>query len=682
MRRVLLAKTGLDGHDRGALALTYALRDRGIEVIYSGIRSTPQEIAVTALQEDVDTIGISSLSGSHLADVRNVMAELRDAGIDDKQVLVGGIIPPNDVSTLQEMGVDGVFGPESTVDDIVAVIEGEEPAEGSDVSHGITEIDPSENASKIVSGGPDTSMFGTPIADEYTEDDLADFSPEDQLGESGDPPFARGIREGMYRDDLWVMGMYSGYGTPEETNERLHELIDSGETGFSLALDLPTQLGMDSDDPLAAGSVGRTGTPICSQYDVETIFEDIPLDEMKQIRTSANSVGPIMAAFIIGAAEEHGHDPSDFKLLLQNDSLKEFVTRGTQIFPPEYARKLSVDVMEYFADEIPHWEPIEFCAYHFRDSGADPSWAVAYAIGDAFEYLDAADERGLDVEEVVRNAYIFMTSVGNRGLLEEVAKFRASRRAWRKILQDRYDVTDEEALKLNIFCWGGMGSGLTSTEPKNNIIRTAYGSLAAVLGGVQTLAVHGYDEALGLPTEDAARVALRIQQILAHETGVTKTADPLGGSYFIENLTNDFEEQLFENLEEIESEGGMLEKIENGSLKREIARAGYEDLRKIETGEQPVVGVNLYSRERGGSEIKPFEIDESVEDHQVERLETVREERDDERVEAALANLQEAAEAGENTIPALLEASRAYATIGEITDSLKTVYGTHTPQGL
>jgi len=701
MTRVLIAKPGLDGHDRGATSLAYALRDRGFEVIYSGLRQEPEKITVMALQEDIDVIGLSFLSGSHLSKVREIVESMEDAGISDVPILVGGIIPDRDVEKLEAMDVKGVFGPESSVDEIAAAIEAHAPstatagtAEESDQpatagrSTGTDgeqtddrEREETREPHEIVSGGPDQSVFGTPIQKVYDADDFEDFSPETQLGNPGEFPFTRGIRPGMYRDELWVMGMYSGHGTPEETNERLKELIDSGETGFSLALDLPTQLGLDADDPRASGEVGRTGTPISSQHDLETVFEDIPLDEMKQIRTTANAIGPIFVAFLVGAAREHGYEPEDFKVLLQNDSLKEYIARGTHIFPPEAGIKLSVDVMEYVSEEIPHWEPIEFCSYHLRDAGMDPSEAVGVTFGNAFEYLDAAVERDLAVEEVVRNVYVFMSSVGNREFFEEIAKFRASRRAWARLLTDRYDVTDEDALKLNIFTWGGVGSTLTKAEPKNNIVRTAYGSLAAVLGGVQTLAVHGYDEALGLPTEDAARVALRTQQILAHETGVTKTVDPLAGSYFIENLTDDFEEALYEELERLETHGGTLEMIKDGQLKREFASTGYEALQKVESGEQPVVGVNIFESSDGDEEeLKAFEIDEEVESHQHERLERLRERRDDDAVEEALAEVKRAAENDENTVPALLEASNAYATIGEIVEVLKEVYGTNDPR--
>jgi methylmalonyl-CoA mutase N-terminal domain/subunit len=527
--------------------------------------------------------------------------------------------------------------------------------------------------------GEATTLSGLPVQPVYTPLGAADE--QDYLrtvGLPGEPPFTRGVDPGMYREHLWVMGQYSGQATPQETNRRIRSLLAQGQKGFSIALDLPTQNGLDSDHRLARGEVGRVGVPIDTLQDMEDLLDGIALDQVAQIRTTANAIGPIAVALFVAAAEKKGYAPTDFRVMFQNDVLKEYVARGTYIFPPRPALQFSVDVIEYCAQHLPHWEPIEFCGYHIRDSGSNAVQELGIAFANGMEYIDAAVRRGLEVTRFISSVFLFLSA--HLDLFEEVAKFRAARRMWSTLLEQRYGVTDPSSRRMKLFVYT-LGSPQTAQEPLNNIVRVAYQALAAVLGGVQTLATSSFDEALGLPSDDAVRVSLRTQQILAYETGVVRTADPLGGSYFVESLTNGLEQAVWSYLEEIERQGGALAALEAGWLHRQIEDEAYDYHKSVEEGRRVVVGVNRFADGSSSTTaVRPARTDASTEREQVARLAAVKAQRDPAAVAAGLEAVRAAAANGVNTIPGLIQAVRAYATVGEICDVLTTIWGRHDDQ--
>jgi methylmalonyl-CoA mutase N-terminal domain/subunit len=497
----------------------------------------------------------------------------------------------------------------------------------------------------------------------------------------GQYPFTRGIEPSLYGDGSWVMGQYSGYSSPRETNARIKRLVSAGQRGFSVALDLPTQLGLDSDDPRARGEVGRVGVPIDSLADMDELLAGIPLEQIAQIRTTANAIGPIAVALFIAAAEGRGVDPASFRLLLQNDSLKEYVARGTYIFPPGPSLRFSVDVIEYCAKTLPSWEPIEFCGYHIRDTGSTAVQEVAVALSNARGYLDEAGRRGVDMVTLAPHLYMFLSA--GMDIFEEIAKFRAARRVWARMLHTEYGVP-ASACGLRIFCYT-LGSALTATEPRNNVVRVAYEALAAALGGVQTLATSSYDEALGLPSEDAVHLSLRTQQILAYETGVCRVTDPLGGSHYVEWLTDELDAQVTSYMEAIAQRGGCLGILESGWLANELTQASYQLQKETDDGTRPLVGVNTLRsvHQEPGDEVSAFSLrGEDAAQEQVARLLRLRRERDNARVDRALAELRTDAQAGANTVPKVLDAIRAYATVGEICATLKSIWGEGTTWAL
>ena len=525
---------------------------------------------------------------------------------------------------------------------------------------------PGDTGETTISGIGVKALY-TPLDAPRTENDYLE-----RIGFPGEPPFTRGVAPGMYRERLWVMGQYSGVASAAETNRRIRSLLEQGQRGFSVALDLPTQNGLDSDHPLAQGEVGRVGVPIDTLADMETMLEGISLDQVAQIRTTANAIGPIAVALFIAAAESLGYPPDSFRLLLQNDVLKEYLARGTYVFPPRPALQFAVDVIEYCATNLPTWEPIEFCGYHIRDSGSTAVQEVAIALANGIEYLNASLERGLDIDSFAPSIYLFLSA--HLDVFEEVAKFRAARRMWYKLLKLRYGARRPESLSANIFCYT-LGSPQTAQEPLNNIVRISYQTMAAVLGGVQTLATSSYDEALGLPSSEAVRIALRTQQILAFETGVARTADPLGGSYFVESLTDQFEAAAWAYLARIKEEGGALEALESGWLHGELDAQAYRHQRAIDAGEYVVVGVNKFQVDTTAPGTHAPTANATTEHEQIARLDAVKRARNAEQVRLTLKSLDEVAAAGDNTIPALLEAVRAYATVGEICDVLAARWG-------
>jgi methylmalonyl-CoA mutase, N-terminal domain len=523
--------------------------------------------------------------------------------------------------------------------------------------------------------GSDRTLSRLPVEAVYTQLDLdgIGFNPISDLGLPGEFPYTRGINPGMYREGLWVMGQYSGYASPKATNKRIRSLLDQGQKGFSIALDLPTQIGLDSDDPRSRGEVGKVGVPIDTVDDMIDLLEGIPLDKVRQIRTTANAIGPLAVSLFVVASEELGFTPNQFRVMLQNDSLKEYVARGTYIFPPAAGLRFSVDVIEYCARNLPHWEPIEFCGYHIRDSGSDAVQEVAFAMANGFEYMDETLRRGVTIEEFGHALWLFLSA--HQDLFEEVAKFRAARRVWARQMRERYGASDQAA-KLNIFCYT-LGSPQTLQEPVNNVVRIAYQALAAVLGGVQTLASTAYDEAVQLPSDDAVRLSLRTQQILAYETGVARSADPLAGSYLVESMTNRLEAAIIEKLAEIEKIGGGLRALETGWIAQQIEDEAYRQQMEVESGSRVIVGVNRFQLAEKPHLQHRIPTEEGLEEAQIARLHEVRARRDPQRAATALTLVCEAAKQGTNTVPAIIEAVRARSTVGEIASGLKEVWGEH-----
>ena len=498
----------------------------------------------------------------------------------------------------------------------------------------------------------------------------SDYAPAE--GEHpGDYPFTRGVSA---EPKPWIMGQYAGFGTPRESNERFRKLLDAGVTGFSVAMDLPTQMGIDSDDPRAAGEVGKVGVAIDSLADIEILMDEIPLEKISQVRTTANSIGYVWAALFVALAEKRKVDPNAFGMFIQNDVLKEFIARGTQIFPPEPSLRLAVDCIEYCAERVPNWTPLAMSGYHIRESGASATQEIAFTFANARAYLDECVRRGVSVDQVAPTLFTFLAITTD--VLQEVAKFRAARRVWARLMHDVYGAKDPRSQQLRIFAFTA-GSTLTAQQPLNNVVRASVEAMTAALAGVQTMHVSAYDEALGVPTESAATLALRTQQVVAFETGLTTTLDPFGGSYAVEALTDELESSIWTLLEQIEERGGALPAIESGEFARELSDAAYQLARSIESGERTVVGGNRFPAPAEPLEV--FRIDASAEAAQIQAVKDVRASRDNAAVEAALVQLREDVRAGKTVMPATITAIKAYATIGEIVAVLKDEFGGWVP---
>ena len=489
----------------------------------------------------------------------------------------------------------------------------------------------------------------------------------------GEYPYTRGISADP---GVWTMGQYAGFGTPAETNARFRSLLDQGLTGFSVALDLPTQMGLDSDHPLARGEVGKVGVAIDTLADIETLMDGIALERITQVRTTANSIGYVWAAMFEALAAKRGVDPNAFGMFIQNDVLKEYFARGTQIFPAEAGLKLSVDVIEHVATRIPRWVSLAMSGYHIRESGSSAAQEVAFTFANARAYMDEAIRRGVSVDQVAPTLFTFLSS--NMEFLPEVAKFRAARRVWARLMRETYGAQDPRSEQLRIFAFTA-GSSLTAQQPLNNAVRVSIEALAAAMGGAQTMHVCAYDEALGVPTEEAATLALRTQQIVAFETGVTTMVDPLGGSYILEAMTDDLERQIWDELARIDGRGGALACIESGYFATALSDSAYEQSVAVDSGERTVVGLNRFVTDPVSFEV--FKMDPESEASQVRSLEQVKATRDADAVARGLDDVRASAQAGENVVPACVGAVSAYATVGEIADVLRGVYGTWVPSG-
>ena len=515
-----------------------------------------------------------------------------------------------------------------------------------------------------------TSLSGLPIDRLYTEETLAHWDSESLLGYPGESPYTRGIYPSMYRGRLWTMRQYAGFGSAAESNQRYRYLLSKGQSGLSVAFDLPTQIGMDSDHPLALGEVGKVGVAIDSLEDMETLFEGIPLEKVSTSMT-INSTAAILLCLYVAVAKKQGANLAKLSGTVQNDILKEYIARGTYIYPVRPAMRIVTDVFAWCRTDLPKWNTISISGYHIREAGSTAVQEVAFTLANAIAYVQAAIDAGLTVDEFAPQLSFFFNA--HSDLLEEVAKYRATRRLWARIMQERFQARDPRSLLLR-FHAQTAGSSLTAQQPENNIVRVAIQALAAVLGGCQSLHTNSMDEALALPTEDAALIALRTQQIIAHETGVANTIDPVAGSYAIESLTNEIEKGALAYIAKIDATGGMLRAIESGYVQGEIQKAAYEYQRAVERHDQIVVGVNEFTAEEDRT-ISTLRIDPQIERTQIARLQSLRAKRNTTQVQAALTELSRRTATTENLLPAILTAVESMATVGEISDTLRRTFG-------
>jgi methylmalonyl-CoA mutase N-terminal domain/subunit len=516
-----------------------------------------------------------------------------------------------------------------------------------------------------------STLSGEPVQPLYGPEDVGPF--EEQIGFPGEFPFTRGVYPSMYRGRLWTMRQFAGFGTAEETNERFRYLLDHGQTGLSTAFDMPSLMGHDSDHPRSEGEVGREGVAIDTLDDMETLFAGIPLGDVSTSMT-INAPAAVMLAFYVVAAERRGVPAERLAGTIQTDILKEYIAQKEWCFPIDPALRLVTDMIEFCARRMPRWHPVSISGYHIREAGSTAQQELAFTLKDGFTYVEQALERGLDVDDFAPRLSFFFNA--HIDFFEEIAKYRAARRIWARELRDTYAARDERSLLMR-FHTQTAGVSLTAQQPLNNVVRTATEALSAVLGGTQSLHTNSFDEALALPTEEAVRVALRTQQILAHETGVTNTIDPLGGSYFVEALTDRMEEAAYAYFAKIDELGGMVEAIEQNYPQREIAEASFRLQEEIERGQRIVVGVNRY-QQTGERQVEILRIPAELERKQIGRVQAVRAGRDAAAAELALSELRESAAAGRNLMEPLLDCARAHCSEGEIVESLQRVYGTYT----
>ncbi len=515
-----------------------------------------------------------------------------------------------------------------------------------------------------------STLSGVPLERVYTPLDAESEAYTGQLGFPGDYPFTRGIQPTMYRGRFWTMRQYAGFGSADDTNKRYRYLLEQGQTGLSVAFDLPTQMGYNSDHPLAMGEVGKVGVAIDSLEDMERLFDTIPLAKVSTSMT-INSTAAILLAMYMTVAEKQGAEPAGLMGTIQNDQLKEYIARGTYIFPPKESMRIITDIFAFCNQNLPKWNMISISGYHIREAGSTAEQEIAFTLADGIAYVDAAVQAGLDVDKFGARLSFFFNA--HNDLLEEVAKFRAARRLWARIMKERFGAKNPKSMMLR-FHTQTAGCSLTAQQPENNIVRVAMQALAAVLGGTQSLHTNSMDEAFALPSDKAVRIALRTQQVLAYESGVTNSIDPLAGSYLIESLTDELERRAQEYIDKIDDKGGMVKAIEEGYVQREIQNSAYHYQLQVEKGEEIVVGVNRFEMEEEPPE-NLLTVDPEVGKKQVDRLNAVKQRRDNDAVERALGKLEEAARSSDNLMPLILEAVRGYASLGEITDTLRKVFG-------
>ena len=502
------------------------------------------------------------------------------------------------------------------------------------------------------------------------------YEPKEYMGFPGDFPFTRGVQPTMYRAKYWTMRQYAGFGTPKETNERFKYLLEQGQTGLSMAFDLPTQMGYDSDHPVAYSEVGRVGVAIDSLLDMEEVFDGIPLDKVS-VSFTINATAPIILAMFEVVGKKQGVPPEKLRGTVQNDILKEYAARGTFIYPPEFSMKLAIDVIEYCSKKLVNFNPISVSGYHMREAGATAAQEGAFAICSGVEYVSRSIERGLDVDKFGKRITFFFSVHNN--FFEEIAKFRAVRRIWAKIMKERFGAKKPESMKLK-FHAQTSGVTLVAQEPENNIIRVAYQAMAAALGGAQSIHTNSFDEAIALPTDHSVKIALRTQQILAYETGIADTVDPLGGSYFVEYLTDQIEEKMWEYIKKVDEIGGMAKAVEIGYIQQEIAKSSWEYQKLVEEKKIKVVGVNIYRTEET-QKAEIFRLNEKMVEEKIKKLQKFKKERDNERVQHALRRLEEAARDGNgvNLMEPIVECVENYCTLGEISGVFEKIYGRFSP---
>ena len=505
----------------------------------------------------------------------------------------------------------------------------------------------------------------------YTQDNIERTGSLADIGKPGEYPFTRGIHSLMYRKRPFTIRQYAGFGTPAETHERFLYLIKEGQTGLNVAFDLPTQTGLDSDDPQAVGEVGRVGMSVDTLADFEEVFKDIDLDKIT-VSLTINGSAIVLVAMYLAMAQKYGFDIKNLRGTAQNDILKEFIGRGTWIFPVDASVKLVVDIIEYCAKEVPKYSPVSACGYHIRESGANPVQEMAYAFCIAKAYTDEVLRRGLTIDDFASRLSFNFDIHGN--FFEQIAKFRGGRRLWAKIIKEQYEAKDEKSCWLRMIAGGG-GGGLTKEQPENNIIRSAYYALISALSGTQTMALCSYDEAFTIPTEKAAEISLRTMQILIHEMGICDTVDPLGGSYYVETLSNQMEDAIESEMAEVDARGGIVKAIATGAIQEAISRQAYRRELAIQKGELEKVGVNIYRKDEEARSVEFHPYDEDAAKTQVDQLQRVKSERNSSEVEKCLDRIKQGAKTDKNLMPSMIEAVKAYATVGEITQALKDVYG-------
>jgi len=518
---------------------------------------------------------------------------------------------------------------------------------------------------------PVCNESGIEIKPVYAAEDVEQSGGFDRIGAPGEFPFTRGIHKDMYRKRPWTMRQYAGFGAPAETNKRFRYLIENGQTGLNVAFDLPTQVGMDSDDPMASGEVGRVGMSVDSLKDFEIAFEGIDLDKIT-VSLTINGAAPTLIAMYLAMAEKRGYDVAKLRGTAQNDILKEFIGRGTWVFPVEPSIKLVGDTILYCADKAPLYSPVSVCGYHIRESGADPVQEIAYAFCIARTYIDHVLARGMNIDDFASRLSFNFDVYGS--LFEQVAKFRAARRLWATLLKEEYGAENPRSMWLRMIAGGG-GAGLTIEQPENNIVRGAYYALISALSGTQTMALCCYDEAYTIPSEKAARISLRTMQILIEEMGLCDTVDPLAGSYYVETLTNQMEERIRTAMREVDEQGGIVQGVVKGSVQNAVSKQAFERQKKLESGETRKVGVNCYRIEEEERTVEYHPFEEQVCAEQIDRLRRLRDERDNEAVERALRRVGDDARAAQNVMPGIIEAVKAYATVGELTKCMADVYG-------
>ncbi|MFB6244634.1 MAG: methylmalonyl-CoA mutase [Halobaculum sp.] len=553
-------------------------------------------------------------------------------------------------------------------DDLEAIREGKSEWEAETLGPTLDRFGEREETFTTDTGGQEVQRL-------YTPADVADLDYEADLGFPGEEPYTRGVYSTMHRGRLWTMRQYAGMGTAAETNERFQYLIDQGSSGLSMAFDLPTQMGYDSDAAMAQGEVGKSGVAIDSLEDFERVFDGIPLDQVSTSMT-INAPASILLAMYVAVGDRQGVDRETLRGTIQNDIMKEYIARNLYIYPPEPSMRLITDIFEFCAEETPNFNTISISGYHIREAGATAAQEIAFTLGNGLEYAEAAVDAGLDIDSFAPQLSFFFAA--HNDIFEEVAKFRAARRLWARLVDERFDPDDPASKQLK-FHTQTAGSTLTAQQIENNVVRVGYQALAAVLGGTQSLHTNGKDEALSLPTEQSVRTALRTQQILAHESGAADTIDPLAGSYYVESLTDDLEAEAREILSEIDDRGGMLDAVESQYVQRQIQDVAFERQQEIERGDRIVVGVNEFEVEDDEPEMDLEEVSEEEERAQIERVEELRASRDQEAVDAALAALRDAAEGDGNVMPSVVDAVKAYATVGEIADVFRDVFGEYQP---